>query len=498
MQRLKHLVVLVPGIGGSTLVGPDGARWKLSASSLGTALVRPQSLDLVSAGRLHPIGLVRSFTTFGPLLNITGYEGFERVLHSNFRDLRVHTHQASVPAPRDTDVLLFPYDFRKSVGEAARHLANAVGQALMGIHESARRGRVIVIAHSMGGLVARYWAGVLDGWRVCKAVLTLGTPHRGAPKALDWLINGPGVGRLRHASLTRVLRGWPSMYELLPQYEAIWDASAHTAIQPDRLPEPLLKRRPQLHAYAPKFAAESRNARRVHEDIAAAWEAIPPGEAPDVIPYFGRGHPTTNLITLESDGTLSFAKKDPPWRGNVGWAGDGTVPTLSAIPRELGENRPHWRGLPDRHGALASTSGFVDLLLSYSGEPVPTRGGELPERPWLGLNLEDVVPAGQPWPLQVRVQPDENAAAGVHVRLLAVVSGLPEVFSSCLTRREDSWECLLPALPPGRYRLAVEGQRVGGPESVYCQEELVALDPQEVAPAGEDFCGDETYAPKRQ
>ena len=43
---------------------------------------------------------------------------------------------------------------------------------------------MIVVAHSMGGLVARYWMGPLGGWRVCRALITLGTPHRGAPKAL--------------------------------------------------------------------------------------------------------------------------------------------------------------------------------------------------------------------------------------------------------------------------------------------------------------------------
>lgn len=483
VQRLSHLVVVLPGIGGSRLASScDATRWELSAASVGRALIWPRSLDVERAGELYPIDLVRSFTTFGPLLNLVGYERLEAHLHDTFRDVVIHTYRAGTAIPANTDVLLFPYDFRRSVVDAAGHLADAIGQALAGLHDSVRRDRVVVLAHSMGGLVARYWIGALDGWQVCRALLTMGTPHRGAPKALDWLVNGPGFGRLRHPALTRVVRGWPSMYELLPQYEAIWDVAAKTAIEPHRLPQSLLARRPGLQAYAPTFAEQSNTARRVHEDIAAAWAAIPADRVPEVVTYFGRGHATTNLITLTADGVLSFAKTDPPWRRNVGWAGDGTVPTLSAIPRELGENRPRWRGLPERHGDLAATPGFLDLLLSYSGEPVPTRGvGPLPERSWLGLDIEDVVPAGEPVPVRVRVQPDQAAAEGVYARLVAAGAESTEIFSASLTRVGEFWDCVLPALRAGRYRLALEGQRVSGPDSVYCRADLVALEPQDEA-----------------
>lgn len=51
-----------------------------------------------------------------------------------------------------------------------------------------------MLAHSMGGVVARYWAAMLDDERLCRTVITLGSPHRGAPKALDALANGLRVG----------------------------------------------------------------------------------------------------------------------------------------------------------------------------------------------------------------------------------------------------------------------------------------------------------------
>src|SRR5262249_57945512 len=58
----------------------------------------------------------------------------------------------------------------------------------------------------MGGLVARYWIGCLEGWRYCAGLVTLGTPHRGAPKSLDWLVNGIRLGGVRQRRATDVLR----------------------------------------------------------------------------------------------------------------------------------------------------------------------------------------------------------------------------------------------------------------------------------------------------
>lgn len=484
VQRLRSLVVLLPGIGGSVLSGPDGRpRWETSAGPLAHALIRPGDLDLERAGNLEPTALIESFTTFGPLMNITGYEGLLRHITRGFRDVVHHTYVHGQPVPRDVDVLLVPYDFRRSVTEAAERLAGAVNQALADVPESARSGRVVVVAHSMGGLVARYWIGPLDGWRFCRALLTLGTPHRGAPKALDWLVHGAGVGALRHPGLTRVLRGWPSMYELLPQYPAVWHEALGRPEEVEALPAALLGRRRGLRTYAPVFAARTARARQVHEDIAQAWAQIPPNQVPRVTAYLGRGHATTNLVTLTTTGHLRFAKQDPTWRGNVGWAGDGTVPALSAIPGELSDDPLLWRELPERHGEMAGTPGFVELLRSLNGEAVPTRGGDAGGVTWLGLDVEEVVPAGVPVPVGARTPPDSASAAAVHVTLTAAGRRPTLVFEGQLTACADEWQGMLPDLPSGAYRLVLEAQGLRGAPSVFSRTHLVALDADREADA---------------
>jgi triacylglycerol esterase/lipase EstA (alpha/beta hydrolase family) len=42
----------------------------------------------------------------------------------------------------------------------------------------------------MGGLISRYYLEVLEGWRDCRALVTFGTPYRGAVDAVNYLANG--------------------------------------------------------------------------------------------------------------------------------------------------------------------------------------------------------------------------------------------------------------------------------------------------------------------
>ncbi|HEU4428797.1 MAG TPA: alpha/beta fold hydrolase [Myxococcota bacterium] len=63
------------------------------------------------------------------------------------------------------------------VRRTARHVDRALERTLSGA------GRVDVIGHSLGGLVATYWLKRIDRGRRIRRVITLGTPHRGTPYA---------------------------------------------------------------------------------------------------------------------------------------------------------------------------------------------------------------------------------------------------------------------------------------------------------------------------
>jgi pimeloyl-ACP methyl ester carboxylesterase len=71
-------------------------------------------------------------------------------------------------------------------------------------------GPLTIIGHSKGGLIATYYVKKLGGWRRTRAVVTLGTPHRGTPRA--WL----GVPfALVARSLVQMIPGSPFLARLL-------------------------------------------------------------------------------------------------------------------------------------------------------------------------------------------------------------------------------------------------------------------------------------------
>jgi triacylglycerol esterase/lipase EstA (alpha/beta hydrolase family) len=49
---------------------------------------------------------------------------------------------------------------------------------------------VVLVGHSMGGLISRYYVEVLGGRNDTHAVITFGTPFYGSLNAIDFLLNG--------------------------------------------------------------------------------------------------------------------------------------------------------------------------------------------------------------------------------------------------------------------------------------------------------------------
>jgi pimeloyl-ACP methyl ester carboxylesterase len=123
-------------------------------------------------------------------------------------------------------VVVVPYDFRHCIEQAAERLDAVVRARLDDVDEAARAARVIVVAHSMGGLVARYWLGPLGRWAWCRALITVGTPHRGASKALDWLVNGVRLCGVRLGGPSRLVWDWPAVAQLLPRYPVVRNLTA--------------------------------------------------------------------------------------------------------------------------------------------------------------------------------------------------------------------------------------------------------------------------------
>jgi pimeloyl-ACP methyl ester carboxylesterase len=83
---------------------------------------------------------------------------------------------------RDVDLFVAFYDWRKSVGDgAASYLIPWIDRA----RSRSGQSKVILVAHSMGGLVSRSYiqSDAYAARNDVERLITLGTPHRGAPEA---------------------------------------------------------------------------------------------------------------------------------------------------------------------------------------------------------------------------------------------------------------------------------------------------------------------------
>lgn len=84
---------------------------------------------------------------------------------------------------KDKDLFLFPYEWRASNTITAKLLKTRIEE----IKVAAKWPKVDIVAHSMGGLVAREYIEVLGGGENVDQLITLGTPHNGAPQSyLTW------------------------------------------------------------------------------------------------------------------------------------------------------------------------------------------------------------------------------------------------------------------------------------------------------------------------
>ena len=198
----KDLVVVLPGISGSVL-SKDGkevwgastaAIWKVVTSggdsirSLAIKGVDDPSLDDLGDG-VKATGLVQNLHIIPGLWKIDGYTGL------------VNRLQSSLQLEPGRNLFEFAYDWRRDNRVAARKLAQAAKGWLdrWRTASGASDAKLVLVAHSMGGLVSQYFLDVMGGWRDTRALVTFGTPYRGSLNALGYLANGfsAGVGPLK-------------------------------------------------------------------------------------------------------------------------------------------------------------------------------------------------------------------------------------------------------------------------------------------------------------
>lgn len=389
--------VLVPGILGSELVRPDGTQaWLNAGNALGHHdLSLPLRLAPESIGDgLVPGGLIGAdavlprlfgFTEYGDLLELLEGAGFHRDSRTGGRGAIHH---------------VFAYDWRQDLVGAARCLAaelDALAEA-----RGEPDARFNIVAHSMGGLVARYflrygtaepggpvsWAGA----RRIRSLVLVATPNGGGVPALDAIINGNRVGLSTTTLAASVIASFPSIYHLLPPpgTSPLLDAQARP-LDADLL-DPTTWERFGWGAYDPTSRNDGRDPETERDFLAAvlarargfhAALAVTPAEAcPCRVVLLGGDCLPTLARVLVPERAGEAPRIEPSTRAEADAmyeAGDGRVTRASVLASHLpsleedsGCGLPEvshvFFGAADHHGIYREPT-FQSLLLRLLLQP---------------------------------------------------------------------------------------------------------------------------------
>ena len=320
-KPMKDLIVVLPGIMGSVLSNDDGPIWQMSGGAAWKFLISGggslRDLDLpiddpdVNDG-VFASGLMQDLHVIPGLLAVDGYTGLTDMLTTYYRVEKLDGEPLNI--------VEFPYDWRRRLASTAAAFEEFIWQRLARWREHSPGAQLILVCHSMGGLVARYWAEQTWGrntnqWGDVRALITFGTPHRGSLNALRFLTEGIRIPVF--PDLTDMVRTLPGLYHLLPTFPSVQVDGAELTI-PHTLAIPGLE--PTLSADALAFHTELADLAAVHPD---PWGKIH---------TFLGAEQKTRLWASSTQGIFTYYETPAPGASDFLNSGDGTVPQLSSMP----------------------------------------------------------------------------------------------------------------------------------------------------------------------
>jgi pimeloyl-ACP methyl ester carboxylesterase len=310
----------------------------------------------------------------------------------------------------------FGYDWRLPVQYNAGLLADRIDQHLTAWRAHAacraaraaapdqRPARIVVVAHSMGGLLAAALGLIPGALEEVRAVLTVGTPFHGAVKATEILNSGRGMLGLPGKNLSRLARTLPGVHDLLPSYRCLDTGDDVVALTPGDVEA---------------IGGDGELARDAFALHARLDGVVLPGHR--IVE--GVAQPTTQSLRIKGgvvearrvaydrheDGELVRDEIGRLVESDEG--GDGTVYRFATTHGDV-DTYP----VAQQHAALAVTSSVLDFargLLTGRRRGARLGGAEV------GLDMTDQVPVGTPFEVVAYTEQDpalvsclvENAGA---------------------------------------------------------------------------------------
>jgi len=351
----KDIVILVPGIMGSTIANNNEEQW-------------------VDMPELNRGAIVKKMDINDKKVTASG------IIKKYYYDLADHLSEKY-------DVLTFEYDWRKSVQEAAEHLKNQLADYLQNSSV-----KIHIVAHSMGGLVVRQcMIDHADTWskfkeNVHNRFIMLGTPWLGSYLIMEVLTgHGKRVKQLafldfkhNRKELLDVFWKYPGVFELMP----IEDDDANRAFWQQTFWKSLDSRANLKHMPDPKENAQSLKDFKTYRDSILKFlnEQLTNDHFRNIYYICGQSDQTVFDYTFKD----RFLSKNDNLVYKATSYGDGSVTWKTGIPKQL-LNTPNLYYTHTTHGDLANEAyifhGISDILETgvtnrLSNQQPASRSGE--------------------------------------------------------------------------------------------------------------------------
>jgi pimeloyl-ACP methyl ester carboxylesterase len=450
------LVVVLPGIMGSTLRQHGQLIWAPSRgavlraiSSFGNSVKRlqlPAGIgDDHPGDGVEPAGLMPDLHLLPGIW--TPLKGYDRLME-RLRSMGYREPTPDMPG----NLLPVPYDWRLSSRYNGQRLTSIVEPALERWRSQGGRyadARIVFVCHSMGGLVARWYIEQRGGAEVTRKLITLGTPYRGAARALEQLVNGvhKALGSLG-VDLTGFARSLPSLHQLLPEYACI------TA------PDGLAK---TTEVLLPELSTEMvSDAMRFHLALREA-EGSRPESLASIHAIVGTRQATATTARLAHGLVELLGTFD-----GQDLQGDGTVPIVGASRADVPLDSNTLRRVPDKHGSLQRNQAALDEVEGIlTARPVIVRNTGKPVS--LSVTVPELALRGER--VTVAITPGEAVRHSIRLCVTSEAGKLIE--SRVLRSALGTITTTLDGLPPGAHAIDVSGTSPASPYQPVSSDILV-------------------------
>jgi pimeloyl-ACP methyl ester carboxylesterase len=439
---MRDVIVCIPGITGSVLRKNGRDVWNISGGavfnalrslgdSIGDLKLERDPVDVDDVDGMTAPSTIRDVHLIPGIWKIDGYTKLIEHIKDKFD---VEWNQ---------NLFELPYDWRRDNRVASRQLATKAERWLDAWRKKGHPdAKLVLVGHSMGGLIARHYLECREGWRDTRTLVTFGTPYGGSMNALGTLVNGK---KIKFFDLTEIARSLTALYQLLPVYRCYDERGDGNFVRVAEAKIPHLDAAKATAALA--FHHEIRDAVKLNMKIPEYRDA-----RYDIRPIVGIEQPTNQSAVRDGDRVKLLRS-----RGQENVGGDGTVPRPSATPAEF-EHHENEIYSPERHASLQNDDDVLFQLrgiLTQTFKPGDWRAAAT--KIAQSLDVEDTYLPTEP--IRVRTRPLDDPGA-------VLVAEAENVETGEKTRRQlaatgDGWyEAELGPLAEGSYRVSSIGATI--------------------------------------